>query len=874
MGFKIVMLAIAIVSVLVYSGFTMHVSAQTDTIQIPDWIKGVANFWSLDEISDGEFVNALEFLIKAKVIQSTEISVLDEGSLEYLDETSEVVIPDWIKFNAQVWSEGAISDSDFIEGIKFMITEGIISSPNIQIVDPSTTEETTPEVPTDSPPVPTGVEAYDKLLELSLNLVEKKSTSTEDDAMMVEEQFEELETDELIAALTDPETDSDLDGLSDVDETNGTLGYVTDPNNADTDGDGLNDLREYWWNTNPTDKDTNNDFILDGESITDPELRVFPYLDLDKSKDVDEDGIPTAAERFDVGTDFRDYSTDGDRYDDGMEFFFISTKNDFLPSYVPADPFSPATPDIRITINPDVKFWPGTTLTIGKMDSQTDSYIVSSSEENTDSYSVGLSASLTATATLSTNLVNNEASLTAEVVADTEMRSTSTFTQSEESRLVTATEAYSLSETTLGESTTLQMWFTIENVGDDLLTDSLTEVMFNFYLGDDKLPFHTESFAETAGALTSFTNLEPGETVIITIQGIPLNLEQAMRFLANEGVRVEAEHYSFGEDQVYFINAQSSNLQLVLISEDGIDSRYMQLPETMNLEQVLETANIDYLRDENGTFTSIGNMESQTEEVPYKTISIYHTPDPNAAYSPPSNVDDMFFKNGDILVIKNLIDTDGDLLYDLDELKLGTSKTDVDTDGDGLWDGFYSPDEVIDDMIISSARAEKTTFCDETQETTTHPLIADTDGDHVNDGDEVTNGTDPCKWQSSILLVNDRLWSDVRNTSDRLVSPSGEFRVIMQGDSNLVVYQGSEYKWASFTPPGTGPYNLVMQGDGNLVLYQADGKYLWASNTRHIGNGPYIAQMQDDGNFVVYGNANPGAAWKAVWSSGTGVIPQ
>ena len=361
------------------------------------------------------------------------------------------------------------------------------------------------------------------------------------------------------------------------------------------------------------------------------------------------------------------------------------------------------------------------------MTSEKDSYTVSSSQENTNSFSAGVSTSVTATATLSTNLVNNEASLTAEVKADTEMRSTSTFTQSEESQLVTATEAYSLSSTTLGESTKLQMWFTIENVGNDLLTDPLTELMFNLYLGNDQLPFHSESFAETAGALTQFTNIEPGETVELTIKDIPLNLDQAMRFLANEGVRVEAEHYSFGSDQVYFINAQASNLQLVTVSEDGIDSRYVYLPETMNLKQVLETAKIDYQQDETGLFTFIGDMVSQTEELPYKTLSIHHTPENEIGYSP-SNVDDMLFGNGDILVIKNQIDTDGDLLPDEDEFPIGTNPKEPDTDGDGLTDGFSSQQKNLVGELSGC----------------THPLLPDTDFDGTNDGDEIEEGTDPC----------------------------------------------------------------------------------------------------------------------------------
>lgn len=39
---------------------------------------------------------------------------------------TEINIPPWIKNNAKWWSEGAITDNDFVQGIQFLITNGII----------------------------------------------------------------------------------------------------------------------------------------------------------------------------------------------------------------------------------------------------------------------------------------------------------------------------------------------------------------------------------------------------------------------------------------------------------------------------------------------------------------------------------------------------------------------------------------------------------------------------------------------------------------------------------------------------------------------------------------------------------------------------
>lgn len=62
-----------------------------------------------------------------------------------------------------------------------------------------------------------------------------------------------------------------------------------------------------------------------------------------------------------------------------------------------------------------------------------------------------------------------------------------------------------------------------------------------------------------------------------------------------------------------------------------------------------------------------------------------------------------------------------------------------------------------------------------------------------------------------------------------ITSPNGTYKLLMQGDGNLVEYHGSTAIWASGTS-GSGTYAL-MQGDGNLVIYNASNKALWASGT-------------------------------------------
>jgi len=94
-----------------------------------------------------------------------------------------------------------------------------------------------------------------------------------------------------------------------------------------------------------------------------------------------------------------------------------------------------------------------------------------------------------------------------------------------------------------------------------------------------------------------------------------------------------------------------------------------------------------------------------------------------------------------------------------------------------------------------------------------------------------------------------------------LASCNGDYSLIMQGDGNLVLYQGSTPLWASNTP-GSGADKAIMQGDGNFVLYTSSGTPVWASNT--AGNTGAYLSVQNDGNVVVYSTAGA-----VLWSTGT-----
>jgi len=107
------------------------------------------------------------------------------------------------------------------------------------------------------------------------------------------------------------------------------------------------------------------------------------------------------------------------------------------------------------------------------------------------------------------------------------------------------------------------------------------------------------------------------------------------------------------------------------------------------------------------------------------------------------------------------------------------------------------------------------------------------------------------------LTANQRL-----TANQSTLSCDGRFKLILQGDGNLVLYQSGTPLWASNTV-GKASADAIMQGDGNFVIYDSSGKPLWASDTAG-NNGAYLT-VQNDGNTVIFS-----ASGATLWSTGTG----
>ena len=100
------------------SGIKTPTPTAKSVTAIPEWIKNNAGWWADGQIPDSAFLQGIQFLIKEgiMVIPPTETSGAS-GSQE---------VPAWIKNNAEWWAEGQIDDNAFVSGIQYLIKVGII----------------------------------------------------------------------------------------------------------------------------------------------------------------------------------------------------------------------------------------------------------------------------------------------------------------------------------------------------------------------------------------------------------------------------------------------------------------------------------------------------------------------------------------------------------------------------------------------------------------------------------------------------------------------------------------------------------------------------------------------------------------------------
>ena len=95
-----------------------NVPQESESGDVPTWIKNNAEWWANGSIDDDTFVQGIQFLIKQDVLQVPNTIPQESDSDD---------IPTWIKNNAEWWANGSIDDMTFLQGIQYLIKNGIIA---------------------------------------------------------------------------------------------------------------------------------------------------------------------------------------------------------------------------------------------------------------------------------------------------------------------------------------------------------------------------------------------------------------------------------------------------------------------------------------------------------------------------------------------------------------------------------------------------------------------------------------------------------------------------------------------------------------------------------------------------------------------------
>jgi len=100
-----------------------QVIVEEEEFQIPYWVKNNAKWWSERLISNGEFIDGIEFMIKESVIKIP--------LLENQHEVRGAEIPEWVRTTSAWWADELVSDKEFVNSLQYLIKIGIITIPNI-----------------------------------------------------------------------------------------------------------------------------------------------------------------------------------------------------------------------------------------------------------------------------------------------------------------------------------------------------------------------------------------------------------------------------------------------------------------------------------------------------------------------------------------------------------------------------------------------------------------------------------------------------------------------------------------------------------------------------------------------------------------------
>jgi hypothetical protein len=630
-------------------------------------------------------------------------------------------------------------------------------------------------------------------------------------------------TEQILVAAVDMVIDSDGDGFADGEEHMGweivvdTLGYGTDgdgrlliirlvtsdPNLADTDGDGLDDYVEYLAGSDPRMMDTDGDGLTDSEEWT--RWHTSPTsVDTDGDARGPAHDLPPKAELFDghelfiftTSPTFND--TDGDGRTDYEEIDHPARSP--LVADLPRMSLE-VVDNVNVELDVEYAEEAGQTREYGTELMRSQTITASRSSSRTMGHSVSIGAGweggILGGPSVSTDYTfsyESTVSFTSEA-SQTAARSYSQY----------ATDARTYTES--ASSGAMSMGIRLTNTGNVTYTLSQFGITARQWFPEYD-PLHPSSagrfktVATLVPALSGGITLAPGaESSVLQIQATDVNAARIKALLARpNSLYLEPAYYELenAEGLNFAYLEEITGTRTALVTIDFGDGRTEAYRVATNVER---HADGSYAGLDMGT-VMIDLLEIPFETRPRQTVypgdvtneeilfGVRDTAmDPlvpaNGFWSVvlsgtddvPSwiNFQDVVLRAGEQIHLMFLKDQDGDGLISAEEQHYRTDEGTGDSDGDGLTDveevrGIVYEDgdgnEIPCGWVVMLAGPQPSSY-----PVISDPISADGDGDGVNDFDEKVKGTDPSKvdtdqdgipdgvdlhplWPAKVLRVN------------------------------------------------------------------------------------------------------------------------
>jgi len=91
--------------------------------EVPTWVKSTVSLWGVEKITDKDFLNILQYLIKNDIIKIPKENVFEN--------TKELKMLSWVRGNLNTWSQDEVPNSEFFKNMNWLIENKFIKSGKI-----------------------------------------------------------------------------------------------------------------------------------------------------------------------------------------------------------------------------------------------------------------------------------------------------------------------------------------------------------------------------------------------------------------------------------------------------------------------------------------------------------------------------------------------------------------------------------------------------------------------------------------------------------------------------------------------------------------------------------------------------------------------